>query len=357
MKNITYCHTDLALELQEELDQEELNQDNRSQKAMNPGEQTQKVSHQNKRNLNQRIPNQDNSQTKPSNINHPKTHPGYSVRQRTRKNGRISEVIVTIENEQGERLFRKPKGTYLSLESADLSKNDGDYHEDMSSLLAEHLEHFMEGRKKILFAGLGNAEVTPDALGPLVIHNLLITNHLRTLPFFEKMRSSMAIAPGVMAQTGMETSELLKAIIDKCEPDLLLVIDALAAKTSERLNRTVQICDTGILPGAGVGNHRKEISEHTMGVPVLAIGVPTVISLPSIAREIVDSFRTSMGYNDPQSTYELWSERKQYDFMAKNIREDFFSLTVTPKDIDAAVKRISYTISEGINRIIAKKTV
>lgn len=281
---------------------------------------------------------------------------GITIKKRTFPDSRLREVIITVDNEEGEKLLGKPRGTYITLEGEDLSKNDGDFHENMSRCFASHLKTLLGSREKILFVGLGNMEVTPDSLGPLVVQNLLITRHLNEMEYFRKMRSSMAIAPGVMAQTGMETGEILKGIVQKVHPEAMVVIDALAAKTSERLNRTIQISNAGIAPGSGVGNHRNEISAATMGIPVIAVGVPTVISIPAIAGDIIESVLISMGDVRLRERYEAWSDREKYRFMAETLREELFGLFVTPKEIDESVKRISYTISEGINQVIAVYT-
>lgn len=280
---------------------------------------------------------------------------GITIKKRTFPDSRLREVIITVDNEEGEKLLGKPRGTYITLEGEDLSKNDGDFHENMSRCFASHLKTLLGSREKILFVGLGNMEVTPDSLGPLVVQNLLITRHLNEMEYFRKMRSSMAIAPGVMAQTGMETGEILKGIVQKVHPEAMVVIDALAAKTSERINRTIQISNAGIAPGSGVGNHRNEISAATMGIPVIAVGVPTVISIPAIAGDIIESVLISMGDVRLRERYEAWSDREKYRFMAETLREELFGLFVTPKEIDESVKRISYTISEGINQVIARK--
>ena len=157
---------------------------------------------------------------------------GFRVERREQNGGRLREIVITIEDDRGERIFGKPRGVYITLEGVNLAENDGAFHEEMSTLLAKHLERLLGDREKVLIAGLGNRDVTPDALGPLVVDNLLITGHLGEVSFFEKMRSSMAVAPGVMAQTGMETREILQGIIGRTKPEALVVIDALAAKTA-----------------------------------------------------------------------------------------------------------------------------
>lgn len=306
-KNTALLHTDLVLELQEELKEEETEKN------------------------------------------------GIVIKRGERKEGKIKEVIVKISNKKGETLLGKPQGTYITLEMGDLSQNDGEYHKEMSHLFAEHMERLVQNDTKILFAGLGNRNVTPDALGPFVMENLFITNHLGEVPFFQNMRESMAVMPGVMAQTGIETGEVLKGIIDRERPDVLVVVDALAAKNAERLNRTIQICDTGISPGAGVKNKRKEISRKTMGIPVIAVGVPTVISIPAIAGDIMESLSQILHEEKWVRQYAAWSDREKYQFMAEVLPKELYELFVTPKEIDESIRRISYTISEGLNQIIAKK--
>lgn len=328
-----FMHTDLALELQEELETAQI-QVGKKQPEDGHGSSGKKGEAE------------DDTRSFGS---------GIDVEKRKRDGGRLKEVVITVKNEEGERILGKPKGIYITLEGVDLADNDGKFHEEMSALLAEHLEKLLGSRKNILVAGLGNREVTPDAVGPLVVQNLFVTRHLKEYPFTRKMRASMAIAPGVMAQTGMETGEILRGIIGKTAPEVLVVVDALAAKTSGRLNKTIQICDTGIAPGAGVGNERQEISEKTMGIPVIAVGVPTVISVPAMAGDIMQSFLESLGDEKMLNIYESWSDQEKYRFMAESLHEELFGLFVTPKEIDEAVKRISYTISEGINRVIARK--
>ena len=150
----------------------------------------------------------------------------------------------------------------------------------------------------------------------------------------------------------METGEIVEGIVKKIHPDALVVIDALAAKSSERLNRTIQISNTGIAPGSGVGNHRNEITEKTMGIPVIAIGVPTVISIPSLAYDIMEAFCASQG-EGMEDIFCSWPEKEKYHFLGEILDEKLWELFVTPKEIDEAVKRISYTLSEGINQFVA----
>lgn len=257
---------------------------------------------------------------------------GIIVKTRIDTANHIKETKILIPNKKGERSLGKPKGSYITIEAGDLSSNDGSFHKEMSEALFLNLRQLLGKRKKILIAGLGNANVTADSLGPKVVNNLCITRHLQKEGIGKYQFELSAIAPGVMAQTGIETSEILESLAAKIKPDVLIAIDALAARSSSRLNKTIQISDTGIAPGSGVGNHRNEITEHTIGVPVFAIGVPTVISVPAIIHDLFGEQPVENGY--------------------ENIDEEFISMHVTPKNIDESMKRISYTISEGINHLL-----
>lgn len=257
---------------------------------------------------------------------------GIIVKTRIDTANHIKETKIIIKNKKGEISLGKPKGSYITIEAKNLSSNDGSFHKEMSEALFLNLKEMLGKRKKILIAGLGNANVTADSLGPKVVNNLCITRHLEREGIGEYQYELSAIAPGVMAQTGIETSEILESLAAKIRPDVLIAIDALAARSSSRLNKTIQISDTGISPGSGVGNHRSEITEHTIGAPVFAIGVPTVISVPAIIHDLFG--RRSL--------------EKEYE----NMDEEFISMHVTPKNIDESMKRISYTISEGINHLL-----
>ena len=283
----------------------------------------------------------------------------------------LQETVIEIDSEEGEKQLGKPRGIYVTLEGENMAGNDGSFHEEMSECLAKRLQSLLSGKRKLLFIGLGNGEVTPDALGPLVIKNLFITRHLTGWKEIEGCPAVAALAPGVMAQANnwnvcqyslllmmiaqacdMEAGELVEGIVKKIHPDALVVIDALAAKSSERLNRTIQISNTGIAPGSGVGNHRNEITEKTMGIPVIAIGVPTVISIPSLAYDIMEAFCASQG-EGMEDIFCSWPEKEKYHFLGEILDEKLWELFVTPKEIDEAVKRISYTLSEGINQFVA----
>ena len=219
----------------------------------------------------------------------------------------LQETVIEIDSEEGEKQLGKPRGIYVTLEGENMAGNDGSFHEEMSECLAKRLQSLLSGKRKLLFIGLGNGEVTPDALGPLVIKNLFITRHLTGWKEIEGCPAVAALAPGVMAQTGMETGEIVEGIVKKIHPDALVVIDALAAKSSERLNRTIQI------------------------------------------RE---AFCASQG-EGMEDIFCSWPEKEKYHFLGEILDEKLWELFVTPKEIDEAVKRISYTLSEGINQFVA----
>ena len=233
---------------------------------------------------------------------------GIIVKTRIDTTNHVKETKIIIKNKKGEDSLGKPKGPYITIEAKDLSTNDGSFHKEMSEAL------FLNKKEKILIAGLGNADVTADSLGPKVVNNLYSTRHLQKEGIGNYQFELSAIAPGVMAQTGIETSEILESLADRIKPDVVIVIDALAARSYSRLNKTIQISDTGIAPGSGVGNHRNEITQHTIGVPVLAIGVPTVISVPAIIHDVFGE--------------------KSLENVSENIDEEFISMHVTPKNID-----------------------
>lgn len=268
---------------------------------------------------------------------------GVRIEEAADEEREIYTTIVKIETENGAKIMGKPVGTYITLEAPNMSSEDEDYHREISSELAKHIRKLLgEDEQAILVVGLGNREVTPDALGPNVVNNLHITRHM----IKEYGKSSMkdqenpvsAVVPGVMAQTGMETLEIIRGIVKETKPQVVIAIDALAARSTKRLNRTIQITDTGINPGSGVGNHREGINEETLGIPVIAIGVPTVVDAATIVNDTME---------------QLIDTREKRQSIREKISPQLNTMFVTPKDIDETVKRVSYTISEGLNMALA----
>lgn len=258
----------------------------------------------------------------------------------------IHTTTVVIETENGAKTMGKPVGTYITMEAPNMSAPDEDYHREISKKLAENLKKLMGGEEKsVLIVGLGNREVTPDALGPNVVNNVRITRHViqefgTACMGEEKMNPVSGIVPGVMAQTGMETLEIIKGIVEETHPDLIIAIDALAARSTRRLNRTIQITDTGINPGSGVGNHRNGLNKQVLGIPVIAIGVPTVVDAATIVNDSMENL---------VSVLDVESRVEKYQLIREMIPSHLNTMYVTPKDIDETVKRLSYTISEGLN--------
>ena len=261
----------------------------------------------------------------------------------------IKITTVRIETENGAKAMGKPVGTYLTLEAPNMAAADEGYHREISETLAGFLEKYMkdteENQEKgysVLVVGLGNREVTPDALGPYVVDQLNVTRHIvqeygRYAVGKGGSRIVSAIVPGVMAQTGMETAEIIQGVVAETKPDVVVAIDALAARSVRRLNRTIQITDTGIHPGSGVGNHRNGLTEDNLQVKVIGIGVPTVVDAATIVHD-------SMAH-----LLDALEEAEQKEFLEEMIAPNLYSMFVTPKDVDETVKYLSFTISEGLN--------
>ena len=266
---------------------------------------------------------------------------------------------VRILSEEGSRLMGKPKGDYITLESEKLKENDVECHEKIIKVLAENIRSLVKFGENdcILVAGLGNWNITPDALGPKVVSKILVTRHLQgTLPeeIEETVRPVAAVSPGVMGITGIETGEILKGIVDKLHPTLLIAIDALAARRSNRINAAIQMSDTGVAPGAGVGNKRMMLDEESLGIPVIAIGVPTVVDAATLVNDTMDRIldemmhQTEKGSEFYQMLHSLEQEEK-YQMIADILGPYTGNMFVTPKEVDAVVDRLANIIANSIN--------
>lgn len=291
---------------------------------------------------------------------------GVSLEEKYDEEREIKVTTVKIETENGAKIMKKPVGTYITMEAPNMAVPDEDYHEEISKELAMFLERFIKADKEdysVLVVGLGNRKVTPDALGPYVVDNLNITRHIvkeygKYAMGEENVRLISAIVPGVMAQTGMETVEIIKGIVRETKPDLMIAVDALAARSSKRLNRTIQISDTGINPGSGVGNHRNAITEETVGIPVIAIGVPTVVDAATIVNDTMENLIAALESSETLRgvgvVMQGYNAAEKYELVKELISPHLNGLFVTPKDIDETVKRISYTISEALNMLFSE---
>lgn len=256
----------------------------------------------------------------------------------------IKTTMVKIETENGAKVMGRPQGIYITMEAPNMSVPDEDYHREISRELSRHMKTLLPEKKelKVLVVGLGNREITPDSLGPDVVENLHITRHIIKEYGVQGMgetylHSVSGLVPGVMAQTGMESMEIIKGVAEETKPDVVIAIDALAARSVKRLNRTIQITDTGINPGSGVGNYRNGLSKDTLGVKVIGIGVPTVVDAATIVHD-------SMAH-----LLDALEESEQKEFLEEMIAPSLRSMFMTPKDVDETIKRLSYTISEGLN--------
>ncbi|TCT16867.1 spore protease [Natranaerovirga pectinivora] len=273
----------------------------------------------------------------------------------------LKTTKVNIKDDQGSKVMNKPIGNYITMECELMKENDSEVHELLMKELAKQISSLVKNKDNtnplILVVGLGNNWVTPDSLGPKVVSNLLVTRHLfeqiKDAEYLEALGRVSAISPGVMGQTGMETYEIVKGIVDEVKPDLIIAVDALASRRTSRVNSTIQVSDTGIHPGSGVGNKRKAITEESLGIPVLAIGVPTVVDAATIVNDTMDNLidvMTQHTNNDSilGSLKEFTSEEK-YQLIQEVLNPYMGNMFVTPKDIDAVVKRISFIIAGAIN--------
>ncbi len=271
---------------------------------------------------------------------------GVSIEEWDQKEIDVHVTKVVIETKNGAKKMGKPIGTYITLEAPGMLEADDDYHREISEELAKNLEDVIPNlnqEQSILIVGLGNQDVTADALGPNVVDNLYITRHVvkeygKAAYNREHVHMISSIIPGVMAKTGMESAEIIKGVVNETNPDTVVVIDALAARSTKRLNRTIQITNTGIHPGSGVGNHRNALTEESLGVPVIAIGVPTVVDAATIVNDAME--KTMEQLKNQNITPE--------DDLPK-VMSELNNMYVTCKDIDETIKRLSFTISEALN--------
>ena len=267
---------------------------------------------------------------------------GVRVEEERDEEKEIHITRVMIETKNGARIMGKPMGTYITLEAPNMVTPDEDYHREISEKVADQIRELLPDEKEelaVLVVGLGNREVTADALGPNVADQLHITRHVvrefgKAAYDKNKVHMISALVPGVMAKTGMETCEIIRGVVEQTAPDVIIAIDALAARSTKRLNRTIQITDTGVLPGSGVGNHRHALTQETLGVPVIGIGIPTVVDAGTIVGDAVEQIEREMLFCSDIHSFKMAELQNMY---------------VTTKDIDDVVNRLSYTISEAIN--------
>lgn len=253
---------------------------------------------------------------------------------------------VKVLSEEGASALGKPIGDYITIESKymnDEVENIDNKIIDKMAYVIKDISHIVK-KDTVLVVGLGNSDVTPDALGPKVVDNLSITRHLiEYAPELvnENTRAVSAIVPGVLGTTGIETGEIVKGIVEKIQPNLVVVVDALAAKDMNRISRTIQISNTGITPGSGVKNNRFSITSESLGVPVIAIGVPTVVGVPTIVNEAIEYVADK--FEDVKSPL------KNKNYMQDILENKAFDFMVTPNDIDDIISNLSRLVADGIN--------
>ncbi len=300
----------------------------------------------------------------------------------------VDEIEITEENRH---LFNKKIGHYKTITFEDVT--DKDNYKEVEKIFIETLKKLLEELKikedaSVLIVGLGNEKSTPDALGPKAIENILVTNHLFSLGEVEDgYRKTASFKPNVTGSTGIETKDMITSLIDTVKPDFLIAIDALASSSISRLNKTIQITDSGINPGSGIGNNRKELSYDTLNIPVIAIGIPTVVDATTIVNDTFNYMLKHLSYkienkdnkklklvpnenqdysNHPNTLSQ--EEKEQVLGYIGTLDEDEFkrfiyevlvpinsNLMVTPKEVDFVIEKLSFLIANGINKSLHKR--
>lgn len=270
---------------------------------------------------------------------------------------KIKVTRVKITNEQGEQAIGKKQGNYITIDIQKMNIITEEEALKASETLANELKKLVENKiqskEDVLIVGLGNEEVTPDALGPNVVKDIEVTRHIiNYLPQYidENARPVSAIAPGVLGTTGIETLEVIKGVVDNIKSKLLIVIDALASRSMERISSTIQLSDTGIVPGAGVGNTRKELTENTLGIPVIALGIPTVVETAVVVNDALDLFIEKLQQEAKSNDYlNQLKEEDNYEQIKEALLPKDFNFIVTPKEIDELILNMSEVVARGIN--------
>ena len=277
------------------------------------------------------------------------------------KENKVSESInvytVIVKDRNGEQAIQKPIGEYITIDVKKMKNILDEEKEKIAKTISGELKRLISKlispQDEILIVGLGNLYSTPDSLGPKVIQNIDVTRHIfKYLPQYvgENDREVSAISPGVLGSTGIETQEILKGIVDNVKPKLIIAIDSLASKSVSRISSSIQISDTGIVPGAGVGNKRKELSKDTLGVNVISIGIPTVLDFATIVSEGLDIFIDTL--QDKAMSNEYLNELKakdKYEEVKEALNIGEYNMIVTPKEIDELVENMKDVVARGIN--------
>ena len=268
------------------------------------------------------------------------------VRVSTKHANGVLHTRIRIETQHAAELLGRDKGEYITLECGDLPHCSADMRESLACMLASDLRGMLPSEGEVLVVGLGNRNVTADALGTRVVEKMLVTRHLHQAMAQElqgKLRGVSAIAPGVLGLTGIETAELCRGIVQHVKPSAVIAIDALAAYETQRICSVVQITDTGIQPGSGVGNHRLGLTQETLGVKVIAVGVPMVVYAPTIARDAMSRLIDGYGVLKPE-------QEDAADALLKQVTDGFLGdMVVTPREIDELVMNVASLLADGLN--------
>lgn len=271
------------------------------------------------------------------------------VSQSKEQHGPLLVERIVIETPEAADRLDKPQGRYITIDADNLSDREPELFTALSERIAEELSNLLDGipeQADMMVIGLGNRFVTPDALGPETADRIYVTRHIRTnAPELapQGMRAVSAMAPGVLGTTGMETVEVVKGLVEHAKPAAVICVDALAARSTDRIHRTVQLSDTGISPGSGIGNMQDTLNRETLGVPVIAIGIPMVVYAATIAADTIGMVAQRTGLPDNEALRALVDEV---------VREHFGPMIVTPKDIDLLTEDAAEILSNGINRML-----
>lgn len=250
--------------------------------------------------------------------------------------GKLNINIVEIKNENAEKLMEKPRGKYITITTKPIYKADILEDKDIENI-AELIQELLPGEGTVLVVGLGNNDITPDAVGPMAAHGILATKHINGEDIgLNKLRKVAVISPGVLGQTGIESSEIIKAVAQNIAPCAVIAIDALAARSADRLGSTIQISNTGISPGAGVKNKRMELSRKTLGFPVISLGIPTVVDAKTLAVDLVQA------------------QEVKREEIEKIFSPHGGNMMITPREIDVLISHSANIIAKAVNKALHK---
>lgn len=272
----------------------------------------------------------------------------------------IKITRVHISNESGAEALQKPVGNYITIDVKKINNIAVEKEDKIVEVIAKELAAIVDKHIKkdeeVMIVGLGNLHSTPDSLGSRVVNEVEITRHIKIyLPQYidSEVRSISAISPGVLGTTGIESAEIIRGIVDKVKPKMIIAIDSLCSKNISRINKSIQISDTGIVPGGGVGNARDELSEASLGIPVIALGVPTVVEMASITNDCLDLFIEDLQKKaESNEVLNKLKDEDNYEKIKEALIPNDYNFIVTPKEIDELIDSMKDIISRGINEAL-----